>query len=331
MSQAVNRLKIQTMWFTVIAGAILMAIKFIAYFITHSNAILTDALESIINVIAGSFALFSIYVAAKPADKDHPYGHGKIEYFSAGFEGGLIFIAGLSIIIKSVYSFFFPAEIHSLDTGVVLAGAAGLVNYFIGTALVSMGKKHNSVLMVADGKHLISDTASSIGMIIGLLVVLITGWLWLDNVIAVIFGGFIIYTGYKLVKQSVTNLLDEADFEKLKELAEILNSYRHEKWIDIHNLRVIKYGSHLHVDCHITLPWYMSLEESHGEVHSVEQLLKKHFGNDAEFFIHSDPCLPIGCQICLVKNCPHRKHDFERQLEWTLENMLPNQKHHLPD
>ena len=324
-----NRIKMRAMKYTVVASSVLMIIKFSAYFITHSNAILTDALESIINVIAGAFALYSLYIASKPADLEHPYGHGKVEFFSAGFEGGLILIAGLSIIIKSVYAFFYPTEVHSLDKGALIAGIAGLLNYFLGKTLVSIGKKHQSILMIADGKHLISDTVSSIGMIVGLLIVYFTGWMWLDNVIAIVFGGFILFTGYKLLKQSVTDLLDEADFEKLNELTKVLNENRHINWIDIHNLRVIKYGSQLHIDSHITLPWFMNLQEVHKEVAAVEALLKKYLGNDTELFIHSDPCLPDSCSLCAINDCPQRKNNFISRPQWTLDNMLPNEKHRL--
>lgn len=321
--------KIRTMKLTLFFSIILMGIKFFAYWLTNSNAILTDALESIINVLAGTFALFSIIFAARPKDENHPYGHGKIEYLSAGFEGGLIFVAGASIIAKSIYAFWHPPEIKSLDIGVWLAGLAGLCNYVMGKYLVVKGKRYNSILMIADGKHLISDTVSSIGLIVGLTVILFTKLYWLDNVIAMIFGAFIFLTGFRLVKVSITSLLDEADYGKLNNLIEILNKNRRTKWIDMHNLRVLKYGSQLHVDCHITLPWYDTLEETHTEVRAVEKLVKDNVDAEIEFFIHSDPCLPASCPICPVKDCRERKAPFVRTLEWTMANMLPDLPHRL--
>lgn len=324
-----NLFKIKTMRMMLIFSILLMGIKFTAYVITHSNAILTDALESIINVVAGSFALFSIYFASQPKDENHPYGHGKIEYLSVGIEGGLIIIAGSAIIIKSVMAFFHPAEISSLDIGVYISVFAGAANYFMGAYLVKQGKARNSSLMVADGKHLLSDTVSSIGLVIGLLVIYFTKLNWLDNVIAILFGLYIFVTGYKLIKESVNSLLDEADYEKLNQVVEILNTNRREKWIDMHNLRVLKYGPHLHVDSHITLPWYDKLKDSHKEVTAVENLIKEKLEGEVEFFIHADPCLPSSCPICTVKNCPARKAEFVKQLDWTLENMLPDAKHTL--
>ncbi len=310
---------------------VLMIIKFAAYILTHSNSILTDALESIINVVAGSFALYSIFVASLPKDENHPYGHGKIEYLSAGLEGGLIVIAGSGIIVKSVLNFFHTTEIHSLDFGLYLTVFTGGCNYIMGKYLINNGKKNNSALMIADGKHLISDTVSSIGLVVGLAVMYFTKIYWLDNVIAILFGGFIFYTGFKILKQSLNSLLDEADYEKLNHITELLNANRKDKWIDIHNLRVLKYGAHLHVDAHITLPWYDSLEDTHTEVTAVENLIKEKTEGDVELFIHADPCLPTSCAICAIKNCTYRKNDFVKKLDWNMENMLPDTKHKLYD
>jgi cation diffusion facilitator family transporter len=324
-----SQLKINAMQKVLLGGLIVMSIKVLTYFLTHSNAVLTDALESIINIITGVFALFSLYYASKPKDEDHPYGHGKIELLSAGFEGGLIFISGMLIIGKSVYGFFQPAAIHSLDLAALLSMVAGAANFVMGKYLVNLGKKHKSLIMVADGKHLLSDTVSSVGLVIGLLLIHFTNLLWLDHVIAIIFGGFIFYTGFKLLKQSITGLLDEADYENLAKLIIVLNEHRREKWIDIHNLRVLKFGHTLHIDAHITLPWYDNLENTHYEVVSVEQLIKEKIHEEIEFFIHSDPCIPSSCAICSIANCKVRSNPFEQKLDWTLKNLLPDRKHSL--
>jgi cation diffusion facilitator family transporter len=329
MVQEQWKFKIKTMRSILIIGSALMIVKFAAFFITHSNAILTDALESIINVFAGAFALFSLYYSSQPKDSDHPYGHGKIEYLSSGLEGSLIIFAGIAIIIKSIHSFFYPVMLHSLDVGLYLTMLTGVCNYVMGRYLIRYGERHNSTAMIADGKHLLSDTISSIAIVIGLLIIHFTKIYWLDNLIAVLAGIYICYTGYKLLKESVTSLLDEADVEKLNMVIGILNKSRREKWIDMHNLRVLKYGTHLHVDAHITLPWYDNLETSHTEVALVENLIKQQLGDELEFFIHADPCLPISCPICVVQNCPVRKAEFVKRLEWTLENLLPDRKHRL--
>ncbi len=320
--------KIRTIRLVLLISIVLLIVKFTAWYLTNSNAILTDALESIVNVVAGAFALFSIYYASQPRDENHPYGHGKIEFLSAGFEGGLVFIAGILIILNSIHSFFQPVKLQALESGVWLSAGAGIVNFIMGQMLIREGKKSNSLLMTANGKHLISDTISSVGLVAGLIIIWATGLNWLDQVIAIIFGLFILKTGFGLLKKSITSLLDEADYEKLQLLISELQKNRKEKWIDIHNLRVIKYGSHLHVDCHITLPWYETLESAHDEVSAVENLIKQNLGNEVEFFIHSDPCIPpASCTVCLVSACKFRKAEFQEKIEWNMKNMLPNKKH----
>jgi cation diffusion facilitator family transporter len=325
-----NRLiaqKVRTMWVILILSCLLCSSKFLAWHLTNSNAIFTDALESIINLVAGGFALYSIYFASKPKDTDHPYGHGKIEFISAGFEGALISVAGVWILFKSLQGFLYHPPIQELDIGLLLVGLSSACNYFMGAYLTKSGRKHDSAVMVAEGKHLLSDTISGLGLIIGLILIQLTHILWLDNVIALLYGSFILRTGYKLMKNSVGELLDEADFEKLKQVISLLNKKRRDKWIDIHKLRVLKYGAQLHIDCHITLPWYESLEDTHSEVSVLEQLIKEDFQGEVEFFIHSDPCIPSSCSICALTTCKVRQFPFSGKLDWTMENMLPDKKH----
>jgi len=325
-----DKRKIRIILIVLIISIVLLCIKFTAWYLTRSNAILTDALESIVNVVAGSFALFSIYYASLPRDENHPYGHGKIEFLSAGFEGGLIFIAGITIIINAAYALYKPTQLFSLQDGVWLSALTGIINLIMGLFLVRNGKQNGSLLMIANGKHLISDTTSSIGLVAGLALIILTGYVWIDNVMALLFGSVILVTGFRLFKKSVTSLLDEADYEKLNLLISELQKHRKEKWIDIHNLRVIKYGSNLHVDCHITLPWYDTLEEAHDEVNAVERLISESLGKDVEFFIHADPCLmPASCTVCMVNQCPHRKAEATQSVDWELSNLLPNRKHGL--
>ncbi len=324
-----NLFKIKTMKIMLFFSVIITIVKFTAYIITHSNAILTDALENIINVVAGAFALFSVYYASLPKDENHPYGHGKVEFFSVGVEGGLIILAGGGIIIKAVMGFFHRVEIEQIDLGLYITIFGGLANFLMGQYLIKQGKKRSSVLMVADGKHLLTDTISSIGLIIGLGVIYLTKIFWLDNVVAILLGLYILFAGYKLLKESVNNLLDEADYEKLKDLVLILNENRNDKWIDMHNLRVLKYGAHLHIDAHITLPWYEKLEDSHKEVMAVERLIQDKLEGEVELFIHADPCLESSCPICIIKDCKERKSALVTRLDWTMKNLLPDKKHEL--
>lgn len=322
---------IRIQFLTIVGSLLILFTKTIAYFLTESNAILSDVLESCINVAAGSFALYSLYVASKPKDENHPYGHGKIEFISATFEGSLIIMAGILIIGKSIYNFVFPYEVHQLDLGIYLTAGAGLFNFAMGGVLVNQGKKNHSMSMEADGKHLLSDAYSTIGMIIGLTIVYFTQIFWIDNVIALTFGLIISVTGIRILKKSIAGIMDEADEKLLGKIVETLEENRKENWIDLHNLRVIKYGAILHLDCHMTLPWYYNNKESHKELDDMERLIKHHYGDQAEMFIHTDPCKEISCQLCQLHSCDVRQNKFEKILTWTAENVLADAQHELKE
>ncbi len=327
MSTTAARSNYQLQLWALLLGLALMAIKFVAWWFTNSNAILSDALESIINVVAGAFALFSLVIAAQPRDHNHPYGHGKIEFVSAGFEGALIFLAGILIIGKAIYNLRFPQPLGSLDLGVILTVFTGGLNYFMGIYLEKRGRKVESAIMVASGKHLQSDAWSSIGLIVGLGLVWITGWVVLDSVMAIVFAFLIIYTGYGLVRSAMAGIMDETDTALVAEIVEQLQAHRSPHWIDIHNLRVIKYGANLHIDCHMTVPWYFTTREAHEEVENLSHVANNNRENPVELFIHIDPCLPDSCPLCMKFDCSYRKHTFVKRVEWKLENVVVNQKH----
>jgi cation diffusion facilitator family transporter len=313
-------------WVAAISVLLLIA-KFVAYYLTNSVAILTDALESIVNVAAGFIGLYSLYVSAMPRDINHPYGHGKAEFISAAVEGTLITSAGAIIIYKAIRSFITPVELQRLDYGIYLVAATAVINYVIGYITVRKGKKNNSLALVASGKHLQSDSYSTFGIIAGLVLIFIMGYKWIDPVVAIIFGVIIIYTGYKILRKSIAGIMDEADVELLKKIVDVLNKNKRENWVDLHNLRVIKYGAVLHFDCHLTVPWYLSVKEAHEEVDALSSLVRKEFGESVELFVHVDGCLPFSCRVCNNQNCNVRKHNFEKRIDWTLENVLRDKKH----
>ncbi|MBN8672938.1 MAG: cation transporter [Chitinophagales bacterium] len=310
-------------------SVILLAVKVIAYYSTHSVSILTDALESIVNVAAGFIGLYSLFIAAKPRDIDHPYGHGKAEFLSAAVEGTLIGSAGAIILYKAVQNLINPVELEKIDYGIILVAITAVVNFLLGYYCLRIGKKNNSAALVASGKHLQSDTWSTLGIVVGLVLLYLTGEKWIDSVVAIGFGLFIMYTGYRIIRSSVAGIMDEADKNLLTKLVALLNANRKPNWIDLHNLRVIKYGSVLHMDCHLTVPWYLNVHEAHREIDALAELVRKEFGESVEFFVHSDGCLPFSCRICDKKECSERKHNFEQRIGWTPENILQNQKHQL--
>ncbi len=319
--------KIRTMRWVLVAGALLTLAKFLAWYVTHSNAVLTDALESIINVVAAAFGLFSLIYSARPKDENHPYGHGKIEFLAVGFEGGLIFFAGGAVIVKAVLALIHPHEIDQLIVGISITASTGVINLLIGKFLVKKGDQMRSQTLVADGQHLLADTWSSAGLLAGLIIIYFTGLYWIDSVLAILLGGYIIVVGVKLIRNALAGLMDETDFTIVDEIVSVLNKERKQKWIDIHNLRVVKYGSMLHVDAHLTLPWYDDLRTTHTDVKGLEDIINLHFKNRVEFFIHTDPCLPSSCTVCMIRDCKVRQVSFEKRIEWTSENLLINKKH----
>ena len=326
-AKSVNQKNVRLQRGIAVTSAVLLVVKFIAYNITHSVAVLTDALESIVNVVAGFIGLYSLYVAAKPRDMDHPYGHGKAEFISAAIEGTLVLSAGGVIIYSAIKNLFVPHQISQIDTGIYLVGATAIINWLLGWIAFRRGTKVNSLALIASGKHLQTDSYSTLGIIAGLLLIAVTGKVWIDSLVAITFGFYIIYTGYKIIRSSLAGIMDEADIVLLEKMVAIINENRRDNWVDLHNLRVIKYGNVLHVDCHLTVPWYLNVQEAHEEIDFLGALIRRDFGETLELFVHSDGCKYFQCHLCDKDNCPVRKHDFKKEIIWTVDNVLENKRH----
>jgi cation diffusion facilitator family transporter len=296
---------------------------------THSLSVLSDALESIVNVLAGAIGLYSLYVASKPKDKEHPYGHGKAEFISAAFEGSLIIAAGLIIFYESINALFKPSELHSLDNGLWVLLITAFLNLFAGLIAKKMGTKNKSLALISSGQHLILDSFTTFAVSIGIGIVLLTNITGIDAVLAILMSFWIIYNGYKIIRASLAGIMDEADLALLEEVVSELNKNRNVQWVDLHNLRVIKYGSLMHIDCHLTVPWFLNVNEAHQVVEEFTNLIKNKFGASIEFFVHTDGCMSYSCPICLAENCAQRKAPFEQKLDWTIENVLSDLKHQL--
>lgn len=297
-------------------SVLLLGGKIIAWQLTNSVSILTDALESIVNVVAGFVSLYSIKVALLPKDKNHPFGHGKIEYLSASFEGLLILVAGIFIIYEAVKRLFIPTEIKDLDIGILIVAVAGLINYILGSYSIANGKKYNSIALISGGKHLHSDTYSTIGLTIGLVILYFTGLTWLDSAIAVIFGTIIIYTGYKILRETTANLMDEADFLLLKRISNVLWQKRTINWIELSQLRLLKNGNTLHLYGNLTLPWFMNISEAHREIDLLEAAVSEIDTHQMEVSIHADVCTINLCGQCLIESCIKRASEFRKAKKW---------------
>ncbi|WBA42112.1 cation diffusion facilitator family transporter [Hymenobacter canadensis] len=325
----VTRLKQRLALLSLVVSVALVLVKFYAYFLTHSQAVLTDALESIINVVASGFALYSVYLASLPKDENHPYGHGKIEHLSVGFEGGLILMAGGYIFYSAVKALLAPHALEQPGWGMALLAATAVVNLLVGFVLVRAGRKHHSLALVGDGQHLYLDAVSTLVSCLALVLVILTGKVVFDAAASVILGLFIVVNGYRMVRRSVGGLMDESDEATVLQVITELQQQRRPAWIDVHNLRVQRYGSNLHIDCHVTMPYYFSLEETHTEVHRIEELVRDRFEVDVEMFVHADPCIFSACSHCLLPDCPVRQHAFSQEIPWTLANVVKNERHQL--
>ena len=294
-----------------------MSLKFCGYWITGSSAILSDALESIINVVASGFGLGSIIVSAKPADESHPYGHGKIEFFSAGFEGAFIIAScGRRFSIEGMKQVMHPQDLPNLEQGLFFLLAAGLGNLVLGVVLLRVGKRTNSIVLEADGKHLLIDVFTSGAVILGLVLVYFTGWFRLDGVIACIAGANIVFWGAKLVRQAYGGLMHASDPKLLDEICDLLLRQRKDLWVDVHRLRAWKSGSRVHVDFHLVLQRELRLEAAHREVKELGQAFSDHFGEMSEVLIHLDPCSEPACPVCNQDPCDLRRENKIRQKVW---------------
>ena len=301
---------------SLLVGTAIMAVKFYVYRRTNSSAVLSDALESIINIVAGAFALVSILFAAQPPDKNHPYGHGKIEYFSAGFEGALIILAAFGIFKMGWSLIFHPRQLPHLQEGMLVLLGISFVNLILGVGLIRVGKWTDSLTLIADGKHVLTDVYTSAGVLLGLFVVHLTGLIWLDGVIACMIGINILVTGAGLVRQSFAGLMDASDSELLKRVSNLILRYRKDIWIDIHQLRAWRSGTLIHIDLHLILPRNLSLEVAHREAKDLERIIVAYFEGKASVLIHMDPCVKPDCAICNHHRCELRTCDQKVKIPW---------------
>ena len=312
-----------------IVGILLFIGKLIAWHLTNSDAVFSDAMESIVNIIAAFMGLYSLYLAAKPKDEDHPYGHGKVEFVTSGIEGALIIFAGVIIIVEAADSLLHGNEPKKLDWGILIVAATAVINYVMGYISIKKGIRENSQVLQSSGKHLQSDTFTTLGVVISLILVYFTKMYWIDAAVALVFGGYIIFIGYKIIRTALSGIMDEADLEMISRLAKFLEENRKPEWIDIHNMRIQQHGSGLHIDAHLTLPWYYELRKAHEEMEKVYRLIGENTDRSVEFNFHLDDCKPFSCEICQLFDCPVREQPFLKKIEWNTASISQVQKHDL--
>lgn len=303
---------------SLVISVLLMAAKFYTYHITRSSAVLSDALESIINVVAAGFAAVSIWFAAQPPDSEHPYGHGKIEYFSAGFEGALIIVASIGIFQTGLSHLLTPRPLANLNAGLLILVGASVVNLLLGIGLTRVGKNTDSLTLIADGKHVLTDVYTSAGVVGGLFLVRYTGWFWLDGAIACLVGANILVTGLRLVRQSYSALMHTSDPELMETISQLLETHRKPAWIDIHQLRAWRSGNFVNIDLHLVLPRDYLLDRAHAEADELEQQLVRYFEGNCTVLVHMDPCgtqLTRGVATPCWENCSERSLSADQRKE----------------
>ena len=303
--------------------------KLIAWHLTNSDTVFSDAMESIVNIIAAFMGLYSLYLSAKPKDEDHPYGHGKVEFVTSGIEGALIIFAGIMIVVQAIDSLMHGKVIDKIDYGIYLIALTGIINYILGYFSIKKGERENSLVLISSGKHLQSDTITTLGVVISLIIVYFTQLFWIDAVIALVFAFYIMVVGYKIIRKALGGIMDEADPELLENFAKILNDHRKTDWIDLHNTRIQQHGNKLHIDSHLTLPYYYELRKAHQSMEEVIKLLVENSDRNLEFNIHMDDCKSFSCEICKILDCPVREKPFVKTLDWTSSNISQIQKHRL--
>jgi cation diffusion facilitator family transporter len=308
--------------FSLAISVIILALKFWAYRLTNSQAVFSDAMETIVNVVAGGLALVVVGIAHKPADEDHPYGHGKVEFFSAAFEGGLIAFASVMICFEATEALFRGGEVEQVGLGLVITVLAGSINVGLGFYLLRSARRHLSETLEASGQHLLSDFWTSLGVVIGLILVHFTGYTWLDPLVALVVGLYLGWTGFKLVRRSIGGLLDAEDRGILRNLVRIIEQVRPGAIIQIHHVRVMRNGRFHHIDAHAVVPEFLDVAEAHEQIQAFESLLIRAYNHPGELHLHVDPCRRAYCRVCEVNGCPIRKQEFEKRLAVSLADLI---------
>ena len=288
---------------SLVTGVVLLAIKFFAYWLTGSAAVFSDAMESIVNVMASLVALYALAVAHRPPDKEHPYGHGKIEFVSAGFEGGMILLAAVFIAVSTLDTLLFRGLAHQeLEAGLLLVTLATLINGGVGFYLIAIGRRQSSPTLVADGRHLLADAVTSVAVLAALGLVKLTNMPLADPIVALCIACYIGYTGLRLLRESAAGLMDEQDLADEDALESILRRHlpggdERPTICSYHKLRHRHSGRYHWVDFHLVVPSAMSVAQGHAIASHIEYEMERTLG-EGNASAHIEPCVTGTCSRC---------------------------------
>jgi len=303
------------------ASMVILAAKLAAYLYTGSMALLADAAESSVNVMAATVMTFSVAVSRRPPDASHPYGHGKAEPLSAAVEGALVGGAALFIAVEAFRRLMVGTALENLGLGMGISVAAALANLLLGLYLLGVGRRERSEALRADGLHVLSDTITTAASIAALVAVKLSGIALIDPAVALLVGANLLWAGWRVTRRSLTGLLDEADFALLGRIAKALEAVRRSEWCDIHQLRGRRVGPVAHVDLHLVVPRYLAIDEAHRVGDGLEAEIARAMDEDCDFVVHLDPCRRVHCPGCAVAPCPVRAAPLAKPVEWSVAHL----------
>ncbi|MCZ2101475.1 MAG: cation diffusion facilitator family transporter [Chitinophagales bacterium] len=313
--------KTKFQWLILGASILVFLAKMLAFYFTNSVSILSDALESIVNITTSIMTLQALKYALKPRDEDHPYGHGKIELLTASVEGILIAVAGVLIVIEAINRLNHPPIIQDIGLGIIILMSTSLINYILGMFSIKKGKNYGSISLISEGKHLQSDAYSTFALIGGLLLYMATGHQWMDSLLAISFGLFILYTGYQVLKDTVTGLMDEADPIALNRIVNVIKLNKRPTWVNIHKLTLLRFGQVYHIDMHLTLPYHYTVEQAHQETTFLKSIIRKEFEEEElDISIQSEPCRKENCPKC-KDLCILNNPAYDEEKVWSIEQI----------
>lgn len=270
-------------------GFLMLIIKCYAYFLTGSSAILSDSTESVVHVFAVGFAVYSMWLSHKPADQDHTYGHDRITFFSAGFEGGLIIVAAFFILYQAIQKIIYGFELANLDAGMLFVSIATILNGGLGFYLVKQGKRYHSLVLEADGKHILTDCITSLGVLLALVLYRLTGWMYFDPLIAILIAINILWTGIKLLYNAFHGLMDRTDMALDQRIRLLINQATQRHQVRYHNLRHRDAGNRLIIEVHFLFPNEFSIFKAHEIATFIEQEVENGFDKPTELITHLEP------------------------------------------
>lgn len=286
---------------SLVASLVVFCIKLSGYFVTHSTAILSDTLESLVNIAAAMLLMYGLHLSDKPPDEEHRFGHGKVDYLVASFEGGAIIVAAILIIAEAASNLLAQRAPHDLGFGLVVVAIAALCNAGVGYYLLRTARATHSMPLAADAHHVLSDVWTSIGVFLGLGIAYFTGWLWIDALVAIIFALIILRTGWQLLHPSIDGIMDVADPATVAKIEAILKNPPDPRVCSYHQLRHRQSGGFHYVDFHLQFPKTMTVEESHKIATDIERQIAQILGH-AGVMAHIEPCKSATCPKCKPVN-----------------------------